>query len=287
MPIDSRQLMDEFIGNQEERAANPDKFRGWKSGIVDFDSHFGGLQRGWYYVVAGMRKSGKTAMLTTMRRELGSQRIPFLSVSLEESNMQIAERQVSLQSGVDRYRFRDIILTPEDWKRVYSAAEEIRQFEGWWSYGVETVAKIGKLVQELGVPVVFVDYVQLMRDPGAKNKVEEVGNISRDLKLLTLLNPPVTVIAAAQLNEQQEYLWSRDLGRDADIGIKLTRIDDQYGHQIENKIHCEIADSRHSPYKEMDLMFNGARSLVGSFEIISLDRQEIKEKAKDEYKFSL
>lgn len=289
MAIDSKELMDEFIGMQQERHENPDKHRGWRTGIADFDSQFGGIQRGWYFVVAGKRKAGKTAMLTTMKRELGFQGVKFLSVSLEESNLQIAERQVSLQSGVDRNRFRDIALTPEDWKVVYQSANEIRQFNGWWSYGDDTVSTISNLVQELAVDVVLVDYVQLMRSPGASNKVQEVGNISRDLKLLTLREVPLTVIAAAQLNDEGEYLWSRDLGRDADIAVKLTRLDDQYGHLIENKIHCEIADSRHSGWAEFDLMFNGARSLVGSFEKVSLD-DKITRKAGDktnEFAFTL
>lgn len=273
MPLSSKELMAQFLEYEEERHRDPEKHRGWKTGIADLDRILGGLHRGWYFVVAGKRKAGKTAFLTTLTRELGFQGVSFLRVSLEEGNMQIAERQVSNVAGIDRSLFRDVLLTPEDWGRVYQAAEAIGGFGGYWDSGLVTVAKIGKVARECKVDVVLVDYVQLMEEAGyGSSRTMEVGSISRGLKALTQGDPPLTVVAAAQLNDEGEYLWSRDLGRDADVGIKLGRKLDPYGQVIEDRLVCEIADSRHSEMAEFDIMFNGARSLVGSLQVVDINR---------------
>lgn len=271
MPLNSAQLMDAFLKEQEERHRNPEKYRGWRTGVADLDKVTGGLVRGWYFVVSGKRKSGKTAFMATLRTQLGLQGVRFLSISLEENNLQIAERQVSNVGDVDRTLFRDVALTQDDWTKVFSAAENIREWPGYWDYGVEKVEEIKKLCKDLEIEVLMVDYIQLMSASGSVNRSQEISAISRSLKLLTLQDPPLTVVAAAQLNDDGDYLWSRDVGRDADVAIKLTRVNDEYGHVVDNRLKLEIADSRHSAVDDFEVMFNGARSLVGSLQIIDIN----------------
>jgi len=268
----SSELVSEFINLTEEKHRNPEKFRGWRTGLADLDVVTGGLQRGWYFVVAGKRKSGKTAFLTTLTRSLGEQNVRFLRVSLEESNIQIAERMFSNVGGIDRSLYRDIALTDEAWKLTYQAGDKIKLYPGVWDYAINTVDALTALAKKWQVEVVIVDYIQLMAQPGAESRVTEVGLISRGLKLLTLSDPPISVVAAAQLNDDGNYLWSRDIGRDADIGIKLSRLLDPYSHVIENRLKLEIADSRHSAMADFEIMFNGARSMVGSLVKIDLNK---------------
>lgn len=269
MPLTSAELMDDFLAEQEKRHSDPDAYRGWHTGVADLDKVIGGLSKGWYFVVAGKRKSGKTAFLTTLRTNLGRQDVKYLSISLEEGNLQIAERQVSNVQDVDRSLFRDVKLTQEDWGKVYEAAGEIREWQGLWDYGISRVDEIKKLAEELEVDVVLIDYIQLMSFPGNTNRTAEIAHISRSLKLMTLEG--LTVVAAAQLNDDGDYLWSRDIGRDADVAIKLTKPLDPYGKPVDNRLNLDIADSRHSASDEFEVMFNGARSLVGSFKIPTLD----------------
>jgi replicative DNA helicase len=269
MPLTSPELMDKFLKEQEKRHNDPEAYRGWKTGVADLDKVTGGLSKGWYFVVAGKRKSGKTSFMTTLRTNLGDQGVKFLSISLEEGNLQIAERQVSNVEDVDRSLFRDVKLTQEDWGKVYSAAGEIREWQGHWDYGVARVDEIKRLAEDLEVDVVLIDYIQLMSFPGNNNRTAEIAHISRSLKLMTLEG--FTVVAAAQLNDDGDYLWSRDIGRDADVAIKLSKAEDPYGKPVENRLVLDIADSRHSAQDEFEVMFNGARSLVGSFAVRNLD----------------
>jgi replicative DNA helicase len=265
IPVSSEMLMRDYMELLRQQIEHPEKFKGWNTGISDLDKVLGGLHRGWYFIVAGQRKAGKTAFITTMTKWLGDQGVRFLRISLEESLMQIAERQVSHQTGISREMFRDALLTRAELPQLEKATKEVSKYDGYWDYGVPTVAEIKKEALLVGAEVVFVDYVQLMSAGGTpESRTVEVGSISRELKLMTLQDPPITVVAAAQVNEQGEYLWSRDLGRDADVAIKLTRVTDQHGIVEENKLEMEIADSRHSGHGKYSLYFNGARSLVGS-----------------------
>lgn len=269
MPINSAELMDDFLREQEKRHNDPEAYRGWKTGVADLDWITGGISKGWYFIVAGKRKSGKTAFLTTLRTSFGRQGVKYLSISLEEGNLQIAERQVSNVEDVDRSLFRDVKLTEDDWGKVYKAAGEIRHWQGHWDFGVSRVEEIKALVKETEAEVVLLDYIQLMSFPGNTNRTAEISHISRSLKLMTLEG--LTVVAAAQLNDDGDYLWSRDIGRDADVAIKLSKSMDPYGKPVENRLVLDIADSRHSRSDEFEVMFNGARSLVGSFAIPTLD----------------
>jgi len=268
----SEELVNEFVTETEEKHRHPEKYRGWKTGIADLDAVTGGLHRGWYFVVAGKRKSGKTAFLTTLTRSLGEQGVRVLRVSLEEANHQIMERMFSHVGGVDRNLYRDVMLGPDDWKRTYVAADIIKKYPTVWDSAVYTVDEIDVLSKKFAAEVILVDYIQLMTAHGAESRTVEVSLISRGLKSLTLSDPPRTVVAAAQLNDDGEYLWSRDIGRDADVATKMSRVLDPYSHVIENKLKFEIADSRHSAMADFEIFFNGARSMVGSLEKVDLNK---------------
>lgn len=268
----SHELVSEFVATQEMRHEHPELYRGWRTGVADLDVVTGGLQRGWYFVVAGQRKSGKTSFLTTLTRNLGEQKVRVLRVSLEESNPQVMERMFSNVGGVDRNLYRDVKLTPETWKLTYDAAKEIEKYPTVWDCAVYTVPELAALATTWNAEVVIVDYIQLMSYPGAESRVMEVGMISRSLKSLTIGEHPVTVVAAAQLNDDGNYLWSRDIGRDSDVAIKLLRVLDPYSHVINNKLKLEIADSRHSEMADFEIFFNGARSMVGALEKIDLNK---------------
>lgn len=268
--LTSRELVDRFIALTKSKHEHPELYRGWPIGIELFDKITGGIGRGWYVVIAGQRKAGKTSMLTTITRSFGNQGVGFLRVSLEENNMQIAERLVSNVASIDRTRFRDVILTPDDFEEMEKAGNEIGRYGGTYSYGISTVSHLNEVINVVEPEVVILDYVQLMSEPGALSRTMEISSISRELKKMTLRDPPLTVIAAAQLNDQGEYLWSRDLGRDADLAIKLTRVKDEYGKDIDHKLKLEIADSRHSDTGDFEVAFNGARSLVGTLSKIDI-----------------
>lgn len=263
----AEELMDLFVSEYTKRRDDPGRYKGWRTGLADLDNPetLGGVFEGWYVVVSGKRKSGKTAFLTSLRRSLGFQGVSFLTVSLEEGDLQMAERQVSNLASIDRRYFRDVDLSEEQWRDVLDAAGQIAKFRGFWDSGLVTVASIAEVAKQLDVDVIMVDYIQLLTpSDGGGNRTQEVSQISRALKLLTLTDRHYAVVANAQLNDDGDYLWSRDIGRDTDVAIRLSRIIDPYGQAINDRLKMEIVDSRHSAPAEFQIMFNGARSLVGS-----------------------
>jgi replicative DNA helicase len=67
----------------------------------------------------------------------------------------------------------------------------------------ELRAKVAKAVAEHGVRIVYVDYLQLMAGDQKGNREQEIGSISRGLKLIAKENN-VPVIALAQLSRAVE-----------------------------------------------------------------------------------
>jgi replicative DNA helicase len=113
----------------------------------------------------------------------------------------------------------------------------------------------------------MVDMIHLMQDKGHESATTEVAAISRKLKRLTRLNgESMLVIVAAQLNDNDDYLQSRGIGRDADLAVKMYKTEDATGTPIENRVVIEIADSRHSGYAKFEAFFDGAQSLIGALE---------------------
>jgi replicative DNA helicase len=102
---------------------------------------------------------------------------------------------------------------------------------------------------------VIVDYLQLMRaDPSADNRVEQVGQMSRGLKILAR-ELEVPVIAVSQLNRSPEQRpdkrpllsdlrESGQIEQDADLVMFIYR-DEYYNQETEKQGVAEISIAKH------------------------------------------
>ena len=261
-------VVKEYLDRKEEERKDPEKHRGIKTGIVDLDKALRGLHYGWLVYFAAQRKVGKTSTLVTLSKSFAEQGLKFLRISLEENEEQIIERQISNEARVNRPLLRELEFSEEQWKEAREAGVRISKWEMFVDSQADTVDLIEKLIEGTDIRIIMVDMIHLMSDRGRyDNSTAEVAAISRKLKKLTRLNnTPMLVIVAAQLNDNNEYLQSRGLGRDADVAVKMYRELDATGAPIENRVTVEIADSRHSGYAKFECYFDGAQSLIGSME---------------------
>lgn len=256
----------EYLERKEEERKDPAKHRGIKTGIADLDTALRGLHYGWLVYFAAQRKVGKTSTLVTLSKSFAEQGLKFLRISLEEDEEQIIERQISNEAKVNRPLLRELEFTEEQWREAREAGIRIGKWEMMVDSQADTIEAIEKLVKDTDIRIIMIDMIHLMRDSkGHVSSTEEVATISRNLKKLTRLNgKPMLVIVAAQLNDNNEYLQSRGIGRDADVAIKMYKQLDPTGAPIENRVTIEIADSRHSGYAKFECFFDGAQSLIGS-----------------------
>jgi replicative DNA helicase len=261
------EVVDEYLKRKEEERKDPEAHRGIKTGIADLDEVIRGLHYGWLVYFAAQRKVGKTSTLVTLSKSFAAQNLKFLRISLEEDEEQIVERQISNEGKVNRPLLRELEFDEAQWKDIQEAGLRISKWDMYVDSEANTVPKVQKLCEDHDIRIVMIDMIHLMEEKGHESSTAEVAALSRGLKKLTRLNGhPMLVIVAAQLNDNDDYLQSRGIGRDADLAIKMYKTEDATGTPIENRVMIEIADSRHSGYAKFEAYFDGAQSLIGALE---------------------
>jgi replicative DNA helicase len=263
----AEEVVTEYLARKELERQDPEKYRGIKTGIADLDETIRGLHYGWLVYFAAQRKVGKTSTMVTLSKSFAAQGLKFLRISLEEDEEQIIERQLSNEARVNRPLLRELEFSEAQWQDVLEAGVRIKKWEMLVDSNADTVEKIESLVKDTDIRIILIDMIHLMSDRGHESNTAEVAAISRKLKKLTRLNGKgMLVIVAAQLNDNDDYLQSRGLGRDADLAVKMYKQEDATGAPIENRVTIEVADSRHSGYCKFDAYFDGAQSLIGALE---------------------
>jgi replicative DNA helicase len=146
---------------------------------------------------------------------------------------------LSSEALVDSHNIRSGELTDEDWTKLAHASASLSECDIYIddTTGISATGMKAKLRRVKNLGLVVIDYLQLMQsDKKIDNRVNEVGDISRNMKLMAKeLNVPV--ICCAQLSRGPESRTDkkpmlsdlRDSGaieQDADVVMFLYR--DEY-----------------------------------------------------------
>ncbi len=172
-------------------------------------------------------------------------KLPVAFFSLEMSEVELAQRFIACRARISGDKLRKGQVSQKDWPKVVRACNELEEAPLWFDdssdLGVlDLRAKARRLhAQEQdrgGLGLIIVDYLQLMRsdDPRA-NRVEQVGQMSRGLKILAR-ELEVPVLAISQLSRAPEQRHppkpmlsdlreSGNLEQDADLVAFLFRED--------------------------------------------------------------
>jgi replicative DNA helicase len=197
--------------------------------------------------------------------------------SLEMSEVELAQRFIACRARISGDKLRKGQVSQKDWPKVVRACNELEQAPLWFDdssdLGVlDLRAKARRLhAQEQdrgGLGLIIVDYLQLMRtdDPRA-NRVEQVGQISRGLKILAR-ELEVPVLAISQLSRAPEQRHppkpmlsdlreSGNLEQDADVVAFLFR-EDYYrdpDEEPDGLADLIIAKHRNGPIASPKLVF--------------------------------
>jgi replicative DNA helicase len=169
----------------------------------------GGLRAGEFCVIAGRPGTGKTALAGAIAGAMSKER-PVLFVSLEMSQLELADRMLSAEAGVKLHQMKTGTLSQHDRDKLVEAADRLAG-RGLSIIDTEyNLPRITALARQWrrreGMPgVLIIDYLQLLETDRQKgeSRQEEVARIARRLKQLAkVLEGPV--IALAQLNRQAD-----------------------------------------------------------------------------------
>lgn len=248
---------------------------GISSGFHDLDNLTTGFQHGDLVIIGGRPSMGKTALGLNIAQHVGlDMKEPVAIFSLEMSKEQLAIRMLCSEAMIDSNNVRKGIIKKEDWHKLTSAAGRLAEAPVFIddSSGISVLemrAKARRLkMEQKGLSLVVVDYLQLMRGRGNfERREQEISEISRSLKGLAK-ELEVPVIALSQLNRGVEsrndkrptladLRESGAIEQDADVIIFLYRDEVYNKDNPSNKGKAEIivAKQRNGPTDTVNLTF--------------------------------
>ncbi len=204
-------VLGDEIDRLEALAKGDRELTGTPSGFTDLDNLLGGFQPGNLIVIAARPSIGKSALVCNIADNVAAKSgMPVAFFSLEMSEAELAHRFISCRARVPNDKLRKGKVSERDWPRVVRACNELEDAPLWLDDSsdlslLDLRAKARRLASsEGGLGLVIVDYMQLMRaEDGRANRVEQVGQFSRGLKILAReLNVPV--IGLSQLSRAPE-----------------------------------------------------------------------------------
>jgi replicative DNA helicase len=188
-----------------------EELSGIPSGFRDIDRLTSGFQPGNLIIVAARPSMGKSALGLCMAANIAvKHQQPVALFTLEMSKSEVTQRLMCSEAKVESQRLRSGKLAVDDWPRLTAACDKLAKAPIYVDDTgsitmMEIRSKARRLkTQEPNLGLIIVDYLQLMTSgASAENRVQEVSQISRQLKVLARdLDTPV--LAMSQLSRAVE-----------------------------------------------------------------------------------
>jgi replicative DNA helicase len=208
------EILHDEVDRLEKLSTGELELTGTPSGFRDIDAITGGFQPGNLIIVAARPAMGKSGLVANIAENVAVKRnLPVAFFSLEMSEVELAQRFIACRARISGDKLRKGQVAQKDWPKVVRACNELEEAPLWFDDSsdlglLDLRAKARRLhAQEQdrgGLGLVIVDYLQLMRsDDSRANRVEQVGQISRGLKILAR-ELEVPVLAISQLSRAPE-----------------------------------------------------------------------------------
>ena len=263
---------------------------GVPTGFRDLDAITGGLQRSDLIIIAAPPSVGKTSLALSIALNAAVKYQHTIGLfSLEMNRNQVAQRLLAMGSGIDQQRLRDGQMEQKEWKRITAAAKMLSEAKIWIDdtadlSTVQLRTRARHFVEAYSVQLIIVDYVHLMQSnvngKRHENRVQEIGEISRSLKVLAR-ELKIPVLALAQMSRAVENRPSKlpqlsdlrdgSLENDADVVLFLYR-DELYQPESEYKNIATIiiAKHRNGPVAELDVYFQPSQTYFHDLALVAV-----------------
>jgi len=257
---------------------------GLPTGFREIDELTAGMHPGQLVVAAGRPGSGKTAFALNIASHVAMNHAkPVVVYSLEMTKQELLFRLLCANGSVDSSKLRRGKLENHEMGRLVNAATNLTKAPLYINdssrLDIQSLrSSVRRMVKEMGVQLVVVDYLQLMHVEGMDrpDRVREVTLISGGLKAIAKeMNIPVLV--ASQLNRGVEMRQgakaeskprlsdlreSGSIEQDADVVLLIHRKSLQQregddSSEPDNSTDVIIAKQRSGPTGDVQLVFLG------------------------------
>ncbi|HEX7077326.1 MAG TPA: replicative DNA helicase [Candidatus Eisenbacteria bacterium] len=274
-----RQLVLQGYSAIEEYRQRKVHVTGVASGFYDLDEMTAGFQKSDFVVIAGRPSMGKTSFAMNVAENVAvrgkaKDRQAVAVFSLEMSKESLVQRLMCSHAKVDIHKIRRGYASNDEYKRLQNAAAQLHEasifIDDTAAIGIlEIRAKARRLVSEVPLGMIVIDYLQLIRGPqSAENRQQEISAISRSLKALAK-ELQVPVLALSQLSRAVETRGGskrpmlsdlRESGaieQDADVVLFVYRpeVYESDPAKRDGKAEIIIAKQRNGPTGSIDLAF--------------------------------
>ncbi|MFN7160241.1 MAG: replicative DNA helicase [Candidatus Gracilibacteria bacterium] len=248
------------------------KMRGISYGFSNLDHYTQGLKPGELIIIAARPSMGKSAFALNIVQNFAIQQKKIVGFfSLEMPKEQLVDRLFSSHLQVDAYKLQKGLLDDRDFERMGEAMQQLSEAQIFFDdtgglTSAELKSKARRLQMEQGIDLIVIDYLQLMSGNNPLNRVQEISEISRSLKMLAS-ELQVPVIALSQLsrsveqrpNKQPQLSDLRESGsieQDADVVLMLYR-ESYYEPDTERQDRADIfiKKNRNGPVGQIELIF--------------------------------
>jgi len=250
---------------------NKGALSGVPTGFAELDDCLAGLQPSDLILIGARPSMGKTAFVLNIAEHAAVKKgISVAIFSLEMSDIQLANRFLSLESGVSAEKLRKGDLDAGDWERIVDGMDVLSQsgiiIDDTPGITVgELRSRCRKYKLDKNIGLVIIDYLQLMSATGkSDSRTQEISEISRGLKALAR-ELDVPVLALSQLSRapdarqdhrpvMSDLRESGAIEQDADVIMFIYR-DEYYNKDTEDRNIAEInvAKQRNGPLKTVKL----------------------------------
>lgn len=265
----------------QELQNKEDGLTGIPTGFTDLDRLTSGWQPSDLIIIAARPGMGKTSFVLSMARNAAlDYKKPVAIFSLEMSNVQLAQRLISIEAEVSSSKLRTGKLEPDELVKLHEAIEHIGEAPIYIddTPGInifELRAKCRRMKMHHDIQLIIIDYLQLMSGGGENqrgNREQEVSAISRALKGLAK-ELSVPVIALSQLSRAVEVRGgskrpqlsdlreSGSIEQDADIVSFIYRpeyygiTESPEGESLKGVAEIIVAKHRNGALKDVKLRF--------------------------------
>lgn len=243
---------------------------GVTTGWDQIDEATGGYVAGDLWIYSGRPSQGKTTALIQSFKDAAKAGASVLMFNREMSSMEMMFRFLAMEGDYPHSKIKTGELPDSAFKKLKTTRNKLSKlpiyldanYYGDINYVTSSIRKYHKLHD---IRLVGIDYVQLLAERSG-DQVQELGRISRELKLLAM-DLGITIVVLSQLNRKVEDREDRrpilsdlrqsgNLEEDADVVIGLYR-DDYYNmnSQLAGKIEFIILKQRNGPTGRYSLNF--------------------------------
>jgi replicative DNA helicase len=236
---------------------------GVPSGFRELDLLTSGFQPGNLVILAARPSMGKSALGLCVAANLAVRHeIPVALFTLEMSKSEVTQRMMCSEAKVESQRLRSGRLAPDDWPRLTAACDRLMKApiyvdDAGSTSIMEVRSKARRLKsREPSLGLIVVDYLQLMTaGTTAENRVQEVSQISRALKILAR-DLDVPILAMSQLSRAVEQRHDKrpilsdlresgSLEQDSDLVFFVYRDEYYLGEESDQQGIAEIILAKH------------------------------------------